>query len=87
MKHQIHLEYVKGHSGDQGNDGADHQANLGCVLPVTPEPDWAALKAKLQEQTHQPPGDGYKVSQPHTTATVVEPAPVLTQAEVEVSII
>ncbi|KAJ7610863.1 ribonuclease H-like domain-containing protein, partial [Roridomyces roridus] len=26
---QVKLSYVKGHSGDRGNDGADYQANIG----------------------------------------------------------
>jgi len=40
----VQLEYVKGHSGDVGNDGADGLAVAGCNLPETPERDWGGLK-------------------------------------------
>jgi ribonuclease HI len=40
----VQLEYVKGHSGDVGNDGADALAVAGCYLPEIPERDWVGLK-------------------------------------------
>jgi len=40
----VQLEYVKGHSGDKGNDGADALAVAGCSHPETPERDWVGLK-------------------------------------------
>ena len=40
----VTLEYVKGHSGDVGNDGADTLAVAGCSLPEKPERDWVRLK-------------------------------------------
>ena len=40
----VRLEYVKGHSGDVGNDGADVLAVAGCSLPEIPERDWGGLK-------------------------------------------
>ena len=40
----VRLEYVKAHSGDVGNDGADALAVAGCSLPEIPEQDWAGLK-------------------------------------------
>ena len=40
----VRLEYVKGHSGDVGNDGADALAVAGCSLPEIPERDWVGLK-------------------------------------------
>ncbi|KAI0777568.1 ribonuclease H-like domain-containing protein [Trametes elegans] len=42
---QQHVELVKvlGHSGDEGNDGADRLANLGATKPETPERDWEDL--------------------------------------------
>jgi len=40
----VQLEYVKGHSGDVGNDGADAMAVAGCARPVMPDRDWVGLK-------------------------------------------
>lgn len=40
----VQLEYVKGHSGDVGNDGADALAVSGCNLLEIPERDWVGLK-------------------------------------------
>ena len=40
----VQLEYVKGHSGDTGNDGADALAVAGCGRAETPERDWESLK-------------------------------------------
>lgn len=47
---KIRLQYVKGHSGDVGNDGADDMANRGTMLPTVEERDWEALEMKLSEQ-------------------------------------
>ena len=47
---KIRLQYVKGHSGDVGNDGADAMANRGTLLPAVEERDWEALEMKLSEQ-------------------------------------
>ncbi len=45
---QVHLQYVKGHAGIEGNEGADYCANQGAVLPQEPERDWDALVDDLQ---------------------------------------
>lgn len=50
---KVKLEYVKGHSGDVGNDGADAMANQGALLPDTPERDWEALEQQLVEQFNE----------------------------------
>jgi len=47
---KVVLEYVKGHSGDLGNDGADAMANQGALLLPTPERDWEALEQHLVRQ-------------------------------------
>ncbi|KAG8894266.1 hypothetical protein FRC01_013062, partial [Tulasnella sp. 417] len=36
----VRFEYVKGHSGERGNDGADRLAGLGASLPRTAEREW-----------------------------------------------
>ncbi|KAF8665425.1 hypothetical protein AX16_000444 [Volvariella volvacea WC 439] len=46
---KVHLKYVKGHSGDVGNDGADAQANIGTTKAEVPEPNWEELE-KLAKQ-------------------------------------
>ena len=47
---KIHLEYVKGHAGIRGNEGADAQANVGAYQPQMPERDWEQLfDAKMEE--------------------------------------
>ena len=38
------LEYVRGHSGNVGNDGADALAVAGCGFPEKLERDWVRLK-------------------------------------------
>ncbi|KAJ7508726.1 ribonuclease H-like domain-containing protein [Mycena galericulata] len=47
---KVQLQYVKGHSGHQGNDGADAQANLGALQPPEAERDWARLEADLRQR-------------------------------------
>ncbi len=34
---------MKGHSGEEGNEGADYMANLGATMGELPENDWDAL--------------------------------------------
>lgn len=47
---QVRFQYVKGHSGEEGNEGADAQANKGTLLSAVPERDWDALELELREQ-------------------------------------
>lgn len=49
-RHQlVSLEYVPGHSGDPGNDGADAQANIGTTFEPRPDLDWGSLEARASE--------------------------------------
>ncbi|KAF5392457.1 hypothetical protein D9757_002213 [Collybiopsis confluens] len=41
---KVFLEYVKGHSGNQGNDGADYLANVGTTKKEEEEKDWDSLR-------------------------------------------
>ena len=66
---KIRLQYVKGHSGDVGNDGADAMANRGTLLPEVEERDWEALEMKLSEQ----------LQKSHVETNGVEPAPMEVQ--------
>ncbi|KAJ7109830.1 ribonuclease H-like domain-containing protein [Mycena epipterygia] len=46
---KVVFEYVKAHNGEEGNEGADAQANLGTLLKPEKERDWVRLLAELQE--------------------------------------
>ncbi|TFK41995.1 ribonuclease H-like domain-containing protein [Crucibulum laeve] len=46
----IRIQYVKGHAGIVGNEGADDEANKGARLPPVPERDWETLEKNLREQ-------------------------------------
>ncbi|KAJ7292949.1 ribonuclease H-like protein [Mycena rebaudengoi] len=52
---KVRLQYVKAHNGEEGNEGADYQANLGTVQPVAAERDWAQLTAELRERLKASP--------------------------------
>lgn len=47
---RVHIEYVKGHSGDVGNDGADLMANRGCTMPLLADRNWKELEDDLEVQ-------------------------------------
>ncbi|KAI0744356.1 hypothetical protein C8Q80DRAFT_1106421, partial [Daedaleopsis nitida] len=40
---KVHLQYVEGHAGIKGNEGADRLANYDATVPAESERDWAAL--------------------------------------------
>ncbi|KAI0646029.1 ribonuclease H-like domain-containing protein [Trametes meyenii] len=44
---KIHLQYIKGHAGHEGNEGADRLANVGATMPEETERDWDALLSAL----------------------------------------
>ena len=67
----MHLEYVKGHSGDVGNDGADYQANRGCELPSRPDRDWEQLEADVRQRLGTAPE--LKIREPSPELVIVEP--------------
>ncbi len=46
---QVRLEYVRGHVGEEGNEGADALAVHGAKLQEVEEPDWDALRLRLEE--------------------------------------
>ncbi|KAF9486433.1 ribonuclease H-like protein [Pholiota conissans] len=58
---KVVFEYVKGHSGDIGNDGADLMANHGTVKPDCPERDWKALEAELVQKLSETDYHGEKI--------------------------
>jgi hypothetical protein len=44
----VRLQYVKGHSGEEGNEGADGLAGQGCMLKSLSERDWAAEEGTVR---------------------------------------
>jgi ribonuclease HI len=46
---KVRLQYVRGHSGEVGNEGADRLANDGAFMSPTPELDWKLLEDHLEE--------------------------------------
>lgn len=47
---QVRLEHVRGHAGEEGNEGADALAVGGTKLQEVEEPDWDALKFMLEKE-------------------------------------
>lgn len=41
---------MKGHNGDEGNEGADAQANMGATLPAVRERNWAVTETIFRER-------------------------------------
>ena len=70
---KVHFEYVKGHAGERGNEGADYQANRGCELPSRPDRDWAKLEAEVRQRIGAAPV--YKAPLDDPASAVVETAP------------
>jgi ribonuclease HI len=50
---QVRLEHVRGHAGEVGNEGADALAVCGAQLPEVEEPDWEALRLRLESAPAQ----------------------------------
>ena len=46
---KVHLQYVKGHAGIEGNEGADRLANYGATMAMLPERDWEMLINTLDD--------------------------------------
>jgi len=50
---KVTFQYVRGHVGEEGNEGADRLANVGATMPEAPERDWEALREHLEKQRPQ----------------------------------
>jgi len=50
---QVRLEHVRGHAGEEGNEGADALAVSGTRLQEVEEPDWDALRFMLEKEPMQ----------------------------------
>lgn len=48
---QVRLEHVRGHAGEEGNEGADALAVSGTKLQEVEEPDWDALRFILEKES------------------------------------
>jgi hypothetical protein len=47
---QVRLEHVRGHAGEEGNEGADALAVSGAKLQEVEEPNWDALRLRLERE-------------------------------------
>jgi hypothetical protein len=47
---QVEFEYVAGHSGEPGNEGADALAVRGCKLPEAETRNWVEMRRKLEKE-------------------------------------
>jgi ribonuclease HI len=47
---EVRLEHVRGHAGEEGNEGADALAVCGTKLQEVEEPDWDALRSMLEKE-------------------------------------
>lgn len=78
---QVHLQYVRGHVGEEGNEGADRLANMGALRPEAPERDWEALERHVCGRVRA----GMGSADPKTMPSVSASAPV-DDLDLEVSV-
>src|SRR5215471_14829711 len=64
---KIKLQYVKGHNGEEGNEGADGLAGQGCTMEPLEERDWASEEEKVRMVIAS--GDAVKRSKDATKQT------------------
>jgi ribonuclease HI len=48
--HKVRLQYIKGHAGHEGNEGADRLAGQGAEMPEVEERDWQELEKALRAE-------------------------------------
>ncbi|THH17906.1 hypothetical protein EW146_g2995 [Bondarzewia mesenterica] len=50
---KVSLQYVRGHMGEEGNEGADRLAVYGSSYPEAPDRDWDALRRDVEKRMRQ----------------------------------
>jgi ribonuclease HI len=45
---KVRIQHVRGHTGEEGNEGADLLANQGCGLATVVERDWEAMESEIR---------------------------------------
>ena len=68
----VHLQHVKGHAGEIGNEGADRLAGVGAAMPAQPEQDWTIPSDKDPKEMGKDAAVEFEVSNlPHPSHYVL----------------
>jgi hypothetical protein len=84
----VHLEYVRGHCGIEGNEGADALANLGAMEESIEEREWDVLEQSVRAGNKNKGGEGsgdgngQSVSAPKGSGPAAPSAPASTKGSV-----
>jgi len=60
---KVRLQYVKGHSGEEGNEGADFLAGQGCFMKSLSERNWEAEEGNVRQLIQNGPSPRVQVTE------------------------